>query len=129
MSDHGKPLASVVMPVYNTEKYLAEAIESILAQTLTDFEFIIIDDGSSDGSAEICRSYVKRDSRIRLIELAENGGEFTARSLGLAEARGEFLVGHDSDDLCLPDRLEKQARFLQSNPRGRRGRRPRSCSI
>ena len=110
------PLVSVVMPVYNTEKYLAEAIESILAQTLTDFEFIIVDDASQDRSAVISRSYAERDSRIRLIELAQHAGQFPARSLGLAEARGEFLVGHDSDDLCLPDRLEKQARFLQSNP-------------
>ena len=116
MTDLRKPLVSVVMPVYNTEKYLAEAIESILAQTFSDFEFIIVDDASQDDSPAIIRSYAERDHRIRLIALAENGGEFAARGLGLAEARGEFLVGHDSDDLCLPQRLEKQARFLQSNP-------------
>jgi len=116
MTDNRKPLVSVVMPVFNTEKYLAEAIESILAQTFSDFEFIIVDDASSDGSLAIIRSYAQRDPRIRLIDLPENRGECQARGAGLAQARGEFLVGHDSDDLCMPDRLDKQARFLQSNP-------------
>ncbi len=116
MTDQRKPLVSVVMPVYNTEKYLAEAIESILAQTLTDFEFIIVDDGSSDGSPAISRSYAERDSRIRLIELPDNLGDGPARGAGLAAAGGEYVAWQDSDDISPPDRLDKQARFLQSNP-------------
>jgi len=116
MTDQRKPLVSVVMPVYNTEKYLAEAIESILAQTLTDFEFIIVDDGSSDGSPAISRSYAERDSRIRLIELPENLGDGPARGAGLAAAGGEYVAWQDSDDISPPDRLDKQARFLQCNP-------------
>ena len=116
MTGNNKPLVSVVMPVYNTELYLAEAIESILAQTFTDFEFIIVDDGSRDRSPAIIRSYAERDPRIRLVQLAENAGEGPARIAGLAAARGEYLAGQDSDDISLPQRLEKQARFLQANP-------------
>ena len=68
------PLVSVVMPVYNGEKFLAEAIESILAQTFTDFEFLIVDDGSQDNSAEIIRAYEERDDRIRFFQLERNVG-------------------------------------------------------
>ncbi len=104
------------MPVYNTEKYLAEAIESILSQTFADFEFIIVDDGSEDNSAGIIRSYETRDERIRFIQLAENVGEARARNAGLAVARGEFYACQDSDDISLPERLQKQVSFLQSRP-------------
>ena len=110
------PLVSVVMPVYNSELHLAEAIESILAQSFTDFELIIVDDGSRDGSPAIIRAYAERDPRIRIIRLAENAGEGPARSAGLAAANGEYLAGQDSDDISLPERLDKQARVLQSSP-------------
>ena len=110
------PRVSVIIPVYNTEKYVGEAIESILAQTFTDFELIIVDDGSSDGSPEIIREYEGHDARIRVIRFARNAGEWKARSAGLAAARGEFIAWQDSDDISLPERLEKQARFLQANP-------------
>ena len=110
------PQVSVVMPVYNTELFLAEAIDSILAQTLTDFEFIIVDDGSEDNSPAIIRSYADNDSRIRVIQLPENVGEAGARNAGLAAARGEFYAAMDSDDVSLPDRLRKQAKLLQASP-------------
>ncbi len=111
------PSVSVVMPVYNGEKYLAEAIESILAQTFSDFELIIVDDGSTDGSGEIIRSYEKRDKRIRTIEHESNLGEPFARNSGLAAATGEYITSMDCDDISLPRRLEKQAAFLNVNPR------------
>ncbi len=110
------PLVSVLMPVFNSELYLAEAIESILWQTFADFELIIVDDGSEDNSAEIIRSYAARDDRIRFVQLLVNRGEGGARSACLAAAKGEFVTGMDSDDISLPDRLRKQVSFLQSNP-------------
>ena len=116
MTDNRKPAVSVVMPVYNTEKYLAEAIESILAQTFADFELIIVDDASQDGSAAISRSFAERDSRIRVIELAENGGHGAARNVGLAAASGEYFTSQDSDDISLPERFQKQVKLLQARP-------------
>lgn len=110
------PLVSVVMPVYNRELLVAEAIESILAQTFTDFELIIVDDGSQDCSAEIIRSYAARDARIRCVMLEQNTGEASARNRGLEVARGEFVTSMDSDDISLPERLEKQVEFLRANP-------------
>ncbi len=103
------------MPVYNGERYLAEAIESILGQTFTDFEFVIVDDGSQDGSAEIIRSYAELDERIQLLSLAENGGVAAARNRGFAAARGRYAAGMDCDDISLPERLRKQALFMESN--------------
>ena len=110
------PQVSVVMPVYNGEQYLAEAIESVLAQSFTDYDFIIVDDGSEDNSAAIVRSFAARDRRIRLIQLERNVGHGGARNAGLAAARGEYVAGQDSDDISLPERLDKQARVLQANP-------------
>ena len=110
------PQVSVVMPVYNGERFLAEAIESILAQTFTDFEFIIVDDGSTDSSADIVRGYQARDGRIRFIQLPENVGEGGARSICLQAAQGEFVAQLDSDDLCLPQRLQMQLDFLRAHP-------------
>ena len=110
------PLVSVIMPVYNGEKYLAEAIDSILAQTFTDFEFLIVDDGSQDNSAEIIRSYEKRDRRIRFIQLERNMGAAVARNRGIAAAGGEYITGMDCDDVSLPERLQKQVDFLKSHP-------------
>lgn len=104
------------MPVYNGEKYLAEAIESILAQTFTDFEFIIVDDGSQDGSAAIIRAYAQRDERIRLIQHERNRGQPSARNSGIAATTGEFIAAMDCDDISLPQRFEKQVDFLHSHP-------------
>ena len=110
------PQLSVIMPVYNGEKYLAEAIESILAQSFTDFELLIVDDASGDGSAQIIRSYERRDNRIRFIQLEQNMGVADARNRGIAAATGKFITFMDDDDISLPKRLEKQVEFLQSNP-------------
>jgi glycosyltransferase involved in cell wall biosynthesis len=98
------------MSVYNGEKYLREAIESILNQTFTDFEFIIIDDGSTDESAAIINSY--NDARIRLIQ-QENKGLASALNVGLKTARGKYIARMDADDVSLPERLEAQFWFLE----------------
>ena len=88
---------SIIIPVYNTEQYLPRCIDSILDQCITDFELLLIDDGSSDGSGKICDAYAEKDSRIRVLH-KENGGVSSARNLGLNEAKGEWVVFVDSDD-------------------------------
>jgi glycosyltransferase involved in cell wall biosynthesis len=103
------------MPVYNTERYVAEAVESILAQTFGDFEFIIIDDGSTDGSGAILKRYAKQDSRIRLIS-RPNTGISGARNEALGLARGELIAVMDSDDVALPERLDVQVAYLSEHP-------------
>jgi glycosyltransferase involved in cell wall biosynthesis len=108
------PKVTVVIPVYNREKYLAAAIDSILAQTFTDFGLLVIDDGSADGSVEIVRSY--RDPRIRLVCNETNLGVPKTRNRGIQLARGEYLAFLDSDDWAYPERLAKQVAFLDSHP-------------
>lgn len=110
------PIVSVIMTVFNGETYLAESIESILAQTLSDFEFLIVDDGSRDRTAEVIRSYQDSDSRIQFFQLERNMGIADARNRGIAEAQGEYITFMDCDDVSLPQRLQKQVAFLQSNP-------------
>ena len=110
------PQVSVVMPVYNGERYLAEAIASILGQTFADFEFIIVDDGSTDRSPEIVREYAQRDSRILSVFLEKNQGEASARNRGIERASGKYIAAMDSDDISLPDRLRLQLEFLNKNP-------------
>jgi len=107
-------LISVVMPVYNREEYLREAIESILNQTLRDFEFIIVDDGSTDNSSEIIKSY--SDKRIHYIRLAENSGNTVARNMGMKAASGKHIAIMDSDDISVPERFQKQYDFLEKHP-------------
>jgi glycosyltransferase involved in cell wall biosynthesis len=107
---------SVIMPVFNSEKYLGEAINSILNQTFKDFELIIIDDCSIDSSATIINEYKKRDSRIVLFPQKKNSGIAAARNKGLELSSGEFIALMDSDDISLPDRLEKQYNFIKSHP-------------
>ncbi len=103
------------MPVYNSERFLAEAIESILQQTFTDFEFLIVDDGSTDGSLAIIQDYAEHDSRIRILQLPVNKGEAIARNTGIAQASGKLITGIDSDDISLPQRLEKQVAYLEAH--------------
>jgi glycosyltransferase involved in cell wall biosynthesis len=108
-----KPEISVVMGVYNAAPYLREAIESILNQTFTNFEFIIINDGSTDESAEIIKSY--KDSRLVIIE-QENRGLTKSLNIGLKNARADYIARIDADDIALPDRFQLQYDFLESNP-------------
>ncbi|HEY6696308.1 MAG TPA: CDP-glycerol glycerophosphotransferase family protein [Solirubrobacteraceae bacterium] len=99
------PRLSVVVPVYNVEEYLEQCLDSVLAQTFTDYEVVMVDDGSTDSSAEIAGRYVNRDERFRLIS-QENGGLSKARNTGTAAARGELLAFLDSDDALLPHAYE-----------------------
>lgn len=108
-----KPKVSVLMTAYNTETYIAEAIESVLGQTFSDLELIIIDDGSSDKTLEIIKSY--DDPRIRLIA-RENRGRVNSLNEGVNMAEGELLAIMDSDDVAQPKRLEKQVRYLDTHP-------------
>ncbi len=108
------PKVTVLMPVYNGESYLRATIESILRQTFTDFEFLIIDDGSTDSTVEIVRSF--KDQRIRLLRNPERLKLSGALNRGLDEARGEYVARMDGDDISRPDRLEKQVRLMDSFP-------------
>ena len=110
------PQVSVVMPVYNGQRYLAEAIESILTQSCADFELIIVDDGSGDNSAAIIRAYAERDERIRFFQHERNRGRADAMNTGIAAAESQYITRMDCDDVSLPERLEKQVAFLESNP-------------
>ena len=105
---------SVLMPVYNAEKYIAEAIDSILAQTFTDFEFIIINDGSTDKTAEIIRSY--KDPRIVFVDNEKNQGLITVLNQGLNMARGEYIARMDADDISFPERFAEQIEFMDAHP-------------
>jgi glycosyltransferase involved in cell wall biosynthesis len=109
------PLISVCLSVYNAERYVGACVQSVLGQTLGDFEFIIIDDGSTDGSRAILQRFAAQDSRIRLIS-RENRGIVASANEELSLARGEFIARIDADDLALPNRFERQIQFLHDNP-------------
>lgn len=99
-------LISIITPVYNTEKYLPECIQSVFNQTYTNWELLLIDDGSPDGSGAICDEYAARDNRVKVFH-KENGGVSSARNVGLDNARGEWITFLDSDDMFEPQYLEK----------------------
>lgn len=108
------PKVSVIMPAYNAEKYIAEAIDSILAQTYTDYEFIILNDCSTDRTEEIILSF--KDSRIVYLKNEENMGVAKTLNRGLSVARGEYIARMDADDISLPERFEKQVAWLDAHP-------------
>lgn len=115
MDNHIKhPAISVIMPVYNSEKYLHEAIESILNQTFKDFEFIIIDDASTDKSVKIIKSYT--DKRIILIQKPVNTGYTESLNRGIGISKGEYIARMDSDDVSIDTRFEKQKTLMDNNP-------------
>ena len=112
-------MVSVIMSVYNAEKYLDLAIESILNQSFRDFEFIIIEDCSTDGSLKILEDYAEKAPRIKLIKKEKNKGfiGFVENlNIGLKEAKGKYIARMDADDIAFPDRLQKQYDFLGKNP-------------
>jgi glycosyltransferase involved in cell wall biosynthesis len=108
------PKISLVMPVYNEEKYLQESIPSILNQTFGDFEFIIIDNGSKDRSLEIIKSY--KDERIKLIHLDVNIGAAKAVNMGIKIAKGKYIASFCADDISDPKRFELEFDYLEKNP-------------
>ncbi len=109
------PAISVLMSVYNGEAYLTEAVDSILTQSLRDFEFVIINDGSTDGTGPLLRKHAAQDNRIVLIE-QENTGLVGALNNGLAVARAPYIARMDADDIALPDRLARQHAYLETHP-------------
>ncbi|RBP02777.1 glycosyltransferase family 2 protein [Rossellomorea aquimaris] len=109
------PLVSIITPVYNAEKFIEETIDSVLNQTYSNWEMILINDQSPDNSKDIILSMAKQDSRIRLIDLDENSGAAIARNKGIDASNGQFIAFLDSDDLWHPQKLEKQIEFLLQN--------------
>ena len=106
------PLISIIVPVYQVKDYISECVESLLAQTYTNLEILLVDDGSTDGSGEICDRYAERESRVRVVH-QENQGPSAARNAGLDSAKGEYVAFVDSDDVVLPDFIEALYRLVK----------------
>ncbi len=109
------PVVSIVMGAYNAQRYLPQAMESLLAQTMKDFELIVVDDGSTDSTPKILADFQKKDSRVRPARIA-HGGIVDAANEGLRLAQSELIARADSDDIQLPCRLEKQIQFMSEHP-------------
>ena len=105
-------LVSIVTPVYNSEKFISETIDSIQNQTYKHWELILVDDCSSDNSYDIISKYIKYDKRIRYIKLEKNSGAAVSRNTGIKNAKGRFIAFLDSDDIWLPEKLEKQLKYM-----------------
>lgn len=108
------PKISVIIPVYNADKYLSKCIDSVLNQSFTDFELLLVNDGSEDRSGEICDNYAKKDSRIKVFH-KENGGVSSARNLGLINACGEWITFVDADDYLIIDGLQRYINGIDKN--------------
>lgn len=108
-------MISIVIPSYNASSFIKETIQSVQSQTYTNWEMIIIDDVSKDNTRELIKEEIKKDGRIQLIELQKNGGAAIARNIGINNAKGKYVAFLDSDDLWLPEKLEKQLEFMQNN--------------
>ena len=109
------PLVSVIMPAYNSEAYIEEAIQSVLSQTYKNFEFIIINDASKDGTLNVIKNYAKKDKRITVVTNLTNLGVGATRALGIEKSKGSFIMWQDSDDISLPRRMELQLDYLLEN--------------
>lgn len=105
-------LVSIIMPAYNSEKYIGETIESVLAQTYQNWELLIVDDCSTDNTPNIVRSYLAKDSRVKYYRLSQNLGAAAARNKAMYEATGEYMAFLDSDDLWYKEKLQKQTDFM-----------------
>jgi glycosyltransferase involved in cell wall biosynthesis len=115
-----KPLVSIIIPFYNREEFLEEAIESVFKQSVNDWEMILIDDGSTDKSVEIVQTFIKKyPHKIHLLshEKNQNKGASASRNLGIAKANGEFITFLDSDDVFFPDTLERELKAFENNPK------------
>lgn len=110
-----RDLVSIITPSYKSKKFIKETIESVCSQTNQNWEMIIVDDCSPDGSAAYIRQIIERDSRITLIELKQNVGAAEARNKALEIAKGKYIAFLDSDDMWYPSKLEKQIAFMQKN--------------
>lgn len=108
-------LISIITPAYNAEKFIGSTIESVLSQTYTNWEMLIVDDCSSDGTVKVVEEYCNTDARIKLIKHSENQGVAAARNTALANANGEYIAFLDSDDMWSPQKLDRQYRFMEDN--------------
>lgn len=115
-SNKTNPKVSVVMCVWNGEKHLSESITSILNQTFKEFEFVIVNDGSTDNTAQVLSLFASQDSRIRILENSQNMGQSYSKNRGIAVARGDYIAMMDADDWCDTHRLALQVEFLDLNP-------------
>lgn len=109
------PRVSVVIPAYNAQRYLAESLESVLRQTFTNFECIVVDDGSVDRTPRIIDEFGARDARVKRLTIP-HGGIVKGLNAGVEAARGQYVARTDADDICLPDRFERQVRYLDEHP-------------
>ena len=106
-------LVSIIMPNYNSAQFIAESIRSVLAQTYKNWDLILVDDHSTDDSVKVIEALVADDKRIKLIKLSKNSGPAVARNMAIEEAKGRYIAFLDSDDLWLPNKLEKQIEFME----------------
>lgn len=106
---------SIIMPSYNASRFIAESIKSVLIQTYTNWELIVVDDCSNDNTVQIVEDYIKHDNRIKLIKLKSNKGAANARNVALKNANGKYIAFLDSDDLWKKQKLEKQVKFMKEN--------------
>ncbi len=111
-----KPVVSVLLPAYNAERYLPEALESILAQSFTDFEVVVIDDCSTDGTWKLIQKYAKQDKRVVAVQNQHNLKLSGTLNRAIEVAHGKYLARMDADDWSYPDRLEKQVSFMEKHP-------------
>ena len=109
------PLVSIIMPCYNAERYIAQSIESVLAQTYQSWELLITDDGSKDNSVKIATKYSLEDERINLLVPDEHQGIARTRNMSISRAKGRFIAFLDSDDIWYPEKLEKQINYMLDN--------------
>jgi len=116
-SPKNQPLVSILMPVKDGEQYIGSAVESILSQTWQNWELIVVNDGSTDKTGEILAQYARKDERIKVITNKKNLGVAASLNKALKAARGQYIARMDADDISLPERLEKQVRFLEKNPK------------
>lgn len=108
-------LVSIIMPTYNCETFIAESIDSVIAQTYKNWELIIIDDCSTDKTEDVVKKYLNKDNRIKYYKLETNSGAAIARNIAVDHARGKYMAFLDSDDIWLPEKLSKQVAFMQTN--------------
>lgn len=113
-NNRNEPLVSVIMPVYNAERFVAAAIESVLAQTMADLKLWVIDDGSTDNSLPICMEYAARDKRVHILRNSSNSGVAKTRNRGISQATGAYIAFLDSDDVWHPEKLCMQLELLKS---------------
>lgn len=115
MTSIDRPLVSVIIPAYNSEDFIQQAIESVLCQTHANLEVIVVDDGSSDKTPEIVKALASSDPRVSYIHQI-NQGQSSARNAGIDKARGRYIAFLDSDDIMLPNKIEEQVSYLEHNP-------------